>query len=313
MPSLRSRLFLFVLRHRHLLRFKFRGETAVDWENNLAQVRRSADKAARMLGRVPKGVAWRPVSIHDGLAAEWILPAGAGAPDRAILYFHGGGYVLGSIQAHRGIVSKFVKASGLGALLFDYRLAPEHPFPAGLEDAMAAYEWLLDQGLSPAHIVFAGDSAGGGLGLACLIALRDRGLPLPAAAVALSPWTDVACTGESYRTRARVCLSPPGSWEASRKHYVGDGDPCRPLVSPLYGDLEGLPPLLVLAGEDEVLRDDSIRFAHKAEQAGVDVTLRVEAGMCHCYPACAPLFPEASRAMAEIGAFIQAHVDQPRP
>jgi len=218
---------------------------------------------------------------------------------------HGGGYVSGSCSDHRIHVAKFVKGSGVGALLFEYSLAPEHPYPAAVDDSVEAYRWLLAQGISASQIVFAGDSAGGGLCLAVLLALRDRGFPLPAAAVALSPWTDLACTGESYRTNAKTCLSPEGTWTAFSKHYVGDHDPCLPWISPLYGDLHGLPPMLLYVGEDEILRDDSIRFTEKAKGAGVDVTLRVGQGMFHCFPVCASLFPEATLAMDEICAFIK--------
>jgi acetyl esterase/lipase len=158
------------------------------------------------------------------------------------------------------------------------------------------------------NIVFAGDSAGGGLCLATLLALRDKGIPLPAAAVALSPWTDLRCTGASYRRNAGKCLSPNGTWTAFSSHYVGDHDPALPWISPLYGDLRGLPPLLIYAGGDEILLDDSVRFAEKAQDAGVDVALRVGKGLFHCYPVCAPLFPEATRAMNEICGFIKHHL-----
>jgi acetyl esterase/lipase len=217
--------------------------------------------------------------------------------------------VTGSCQGHRSVVAKFVKASGVGALLFAYRLAPEHPFPAALEDALAAYRWLLAEGVSPDHIAFMGDSAGGGLGLATLIALRDQAVPLPAAAVALSPWTDLKCTGESLTTKAKVdSLTWKESWAVFSSYYAGENDPGLPWISPLYGDLQGLPPLLIYVGGDELLLDDSTRFAEKAERAGVEVTLRVGEGLFHCYPVCAPLFPEAKQAMVEICTFIKAHL-----
>lgn len=175
---------------------------------------------------------------------------------------------------------------------------------------MAAYRWLLDQGITPSNIVFVGDSAGGGLCLATLLAIRDQGIPLPAGGVAYSPVTDFKCTGESYRTKAKVCLSPEGMAIALAKHYAGDADPGLPYISPLYGELHGLPPILIFAGEDETLRDDAIRFAEKAKKAGVDITLRIGEGMFHCYPAMAPLFPEATQAMIEICTFINTHIGQ---
>jgi epsilon-lactone hydrolase len=306
MPSLRSRIFLFALRNRHLLQFKRQKETGLDWERSLPEVRASAAKSAKMLGKLPKSMEAVPVTIGK-IASEWIQPP-LPDEDRVILYFHGGGYVLGGVENHRGIVAKFVKGSGVRALLFGYRLAPEHRFPAALEDSVAAYSWLLSHGFSPANIVFAGDSAGGGLCLTSLLSLRDRGIPLPAAAVVLSPWTDLKNTGESLRANAAKCLAPTDSWIACANHYLGNQDPENPYASPLYGDLRGLPPLLIHVGGDETLRDDSTRFAQKAIDAGVMVTLKVEEGMCHCYPACAPLFPEATQAMFEICTFIRAHL-----
>lgn len=305
MLSLRGRLVRFLLRYRHLLRFQ--KKTIIDWNTSIPDLRQVVEKSAAMFGKLPAGIEASSFNI-DGFPAEWILPVAA-TKDKVILYFHGGGYVTGSCPAHRGIVAKFVKGTETGALLFGYRLAPEHPFPAALDDAVAAYRWLLAQGVSPAHIVFVGDSAGGGLCLATLIALKDQGLPLPAAAVALSPWTDLKCTGESYTTKVKIDpASWPGSWTVFSKYYADGHDPGNPWISPLYGDLKGLPPLLIYVGEREVLLDDSTRFAAKAKDAGVEVTLRVGEGLFHCYPVCAPLFPEATQAMGEICGFIRTHV-----
>jgi acetyl esterase/lipase len=158
-------------------------------------------------------------------------------------------------------------------------------------------------------MVFVGDSAGGGLCLASLLALKDQGEPLPAAAVAYSPVTDFLCTGKSYQTNLKKCLAPAGSAQAFGRHYAGGHDPGLPYISPLYGELEGLPPLLLYAGEYETLLDDAVRFAEKAQKAGVDITLRVGEGMFHCYPACAPLFPEATDAMEDICSFIIRNLD----
>ena len=194
MLSLRGRLFVWILRHRHLLRFKLRPETERDWATDLAGVRRAAEASAGMLGRLPRDVSADPLDA-GGLPSEWIRPATARADAGAVLYFHGGGYVLGSVAAHRAIVAKFVRGGAVPALAFDYRLAPEHPFPAALDDALTAYDWLLAQGFPPGRVVFAGDSAGGGLLLAAMLALKDRGSPLPGAGVALSPWTDLTFSG----------------------------------------------------------------------------------------------------------------------
>jgi monoterpene epsilon-lactone hydrolase len=304
MPSLRSRLLLLMFKYRHLFSFRRKRET-IDWNTNssILRFRQECEKGAARFGKIPAGIEVSPVTI-DGLSAEWILPSQA-TKDKAIFFFHGGGYVSGSCSDHRIHVAKFVKGSLIGALLFEYRLAPEHPFPAALNDSVTAYRWLLAQGVSSSNIVFAGDSAGGGLCLATLLALKDQGIPLPAAAVAISPWTDLKCTGASYRSNARKCLSLEGTWTAFSKHYVGDHDPGLPWISPLYGNLRGLPPIMIYVGGDEILRDDSVRFAEKAKGAGVDVTLRVGEGLFHCFPVCAPLFPEATQAMDEICAFIK--------
>jgi monoterpene epsilon-lactone hydrolase len=309
MPSLQSRLIYFTMMNRHLLRFRLKRETW-DWNTSIARFRQECEEANDRMARMPDGIQVALADIDTlpaGLSAEWILPAQA-AKDKVIFYVHGGGYVSGSCNDHRAMVAKLVKGSGVGALLFDYRLAPEHPFPAALEDTLAAYRWLLDQGVAPEQIVIVGESAGGGLGLATLLALRDQGIPLPAAAVAMSPSTDLKLTGESHRTKARVCLSPPGMAVVCSKYYAGENDPSLPGISPLYGDLHGLPPLLIYVGEYETLLDDSTRFAAKAEAAGVEVTLRVGERMFHCYPLMAPLFPEATQALEEICTFIKAHV-----
>lgn len=305
MPSLRSRLFNFALRHRHFLRFQLKPDT-IDWNTSIVEFRHKAEKVNRVLAKLPDSVTSEFVS-DDGVTAEFIVPTSAPA-DKVILYTHGGGYVSGSIQDHRSIVGKVAKNCGVRIFLFDYRLAPEFPYPAALDDSVAAHRWLLARGFTPANMMIMGESAGGGLCLATLLALRDQGLPLPAAAIALSPWTDLKCTGASYQTKAKVCLSPAGSWWVFSKYYAGDDDPGLPGISPLYGDLHDLPPLLVQAGDDEVLRDDAIRFAEKAQAASVDVTLRIGKGMVHCYPLLAPFFPEATEAMDEICAFVKRQI-----
>lgn len=261
---------------------------------------------ARRFGNIPPGIDISTV-IADGLPAEWIMPSGA-TRDKAIFFVHGGGYVSGSCADHRIHAAKFVKGCGIGALLYEYRLAPEHPFPAALEDSLKTYRWLLDQGVLSRNVIFAGDSAGGGLCLATLLALKDQCIPLPAAAVAISPWTDLTCSGESYRSNAAKCLSPKGTWTAFSKHYTSDQDARIPYISPIFGNLRGLPPLLIYAGGDEILLDDAIRFTEKAKTAGVDVVLRIGEGLFHCYPMCAPLFPEATQAFAEICAFIRTQL-----
>jgi acetyl esterase/lipase len=301
MQSLRSKLLIFVLRNRHL----FRPKRKRDWSTieEVIRFRQECEDGAKRFGRIPPEIQVVPCKA-DGLPAEWILPP-SGKKNKVIFFVHGGGYVSGSCSDHRIHVAKFVKGTGIGALLYEYRLAPEHPYPAALDDSIKAYRWLLAQGVSSEDIVFAGDSAGGGLCLALLLTLKDRGISLPAAVVALSPWTDLSCSGQSLIFNAKKCLAPEGTATAFSKHYAGDNDPRLPWISPLYGDLRGLPPLLLYAGGDETLLTDSTRFAEKARIAGVDITLHVEKGMFHCYPVCAGLFPEATRAMKEICLFLK--------
>jgi acetyl esterase/lipase len=300
-------MVLFIIKNRRLLRFQLKKKN-IDWNEkaSILQFRQECEKGARRFGKIPAGIEVTPVTI-DGIDAEWILPSQT-PKDKVIFFFHGGGYVSGSCSDNRIHVTKFVKGSNVGALLFEYRLAPEHPFPAALDDSVKAYRWLLARDVLPSDIVFAGVSAGGGLCLATLLALKDQGIPLPSAAVAVSPWTDLKCSGESYRTNAKKCLSPEGSSAAFSKHYVGDHDPGDPWISPIYGDLHGLPPMLIYVAGSEILYDDSVSFAQKAKDAGVDVTLRVGEGLFHCFPLCAPLFPEATHAMDDIYRFIKMHL-----
>ena len=205
----------------------------------------------------------------DGVAAEWVSTE-AGKQLPVILFFHGGGYCIGSAETHRDLVSRLCTAAGARALSVDYRLAPEHPFPAAVDDGVAAYRWLIRQGVPASSIVIAGDSAGGGLALATLLALEEAGDELPAGGVCMSPVTDHTKSGELMRTK--VDLDPmvhPTSSTANSNRYLGGADARTPLASPLYADLKGLPPLLILVGTSEVLLDDSTRFAERAKAAGV--------------------------------------------
>jgi acetyl esterase/lipase len=243
----------------------------------------------------------------NGVSAEWISGPAA-EPGRVVLYLHGGGYILGSINTHRQLCGWIAKAAGARVLAIDYRLGPEHPFPAAVDDAVRAYDWLREQGIDPAGIVIAGDSAGGGLTAATLLALRDQGKPLPAAGVMLSPWTDLAGTGESIVSRAAIDPMIQGGEGIANMadNYLAGADPKTPLASPLYGDLTGLPPLLIQVGTEEVLFDDSVRFDAKARSAGVDVTFEAWNGQVHVFQAFAFMVPEAKEAIAHIGEFVKA-------
>jgi monoterpene epsilon-lactone hydrolase len=241
-----------------------------------------------------------------GVPAEWISTPEA-VDERVIYYLHGGGYVVGSINTHREMISRLSRAAGARTLAIDYRLAPENPFPAAVEDSTAAYRWLVSTGVDPARLVIGGDSAGGGLTVATLVALRDAGDPLPAAGVCLSPLVDLEGLGESMTTRAQV--DPMVQREALLQHakaYLGNAHPRTPLAAPLYADLRGLPPLLIQVGTAEVLLDDSTRLAERARSAGVDVVLEPWDDMIHVWQFCAAILPEGQQAIDRIGEFIRS-------
>ena len=235
--------------------------------------------------------------------AEWLRPPGAVA-GRVVLYLHGGGYVIGSPRSHRHLAAAIASAAAASALLLDYRLAPEHPYPAAVDDATAAYRWLLDQGIAPQHLVIAGDSAGGGLTVATLLALREARVPLPAGGVCISPWVDLTCSGESYRTKAGVdpIVGQAGVAEMAQA-YLGTASPRTPLASPLFADLRGLPPLLIHVGSDEVLLDDAVQLAARAKAAGVETTIEVWERMIHVWHWFLPMLDEAHAAVETIGRF----------
>jgi len=243
--------------------------------------------------------------LAGSVSGEWVSAPGA-AQDRVILCLHGGGYTMGSSKATHVLAANFSAASGCRVLVIDYRLAPEHPFPAALEDTISAYRWLLQQGIRSDRIVLAGLSAGGGLALSALVSLRDAKIDLPAAAVLISPWTDLAGTGKSVGTRAKA--DPWLTDEMNQYHaalYAGGKDLRHPLISPLYADLHGLPPLLIHVGTDEIMLDDSTRIAEQARNAGVEATLDVWEGMWHVWHAFASRLPEGKKAIEQIGQFIR--------
>ncbi|HLI89998.1 MAG TPA: alpha/beta hydrolase [Ktedonobacteraceae bacterium] len=273
---------------------------------------RSIQKARASLetsvARVPRkrGIRYEPCSVA-GLPAEWISAPGAGE-ERTILYLHGGGYIMGSINTHRSLAADLSQIAQARVLLVEYRLAPEHPFPAALEDALLAYRWLLGQGTAPHHLAVAGDSAGGGLVISLLVAARDEGLPQPAVAACLSPFVDLTLTGTSLKTRRKAdVMIQADLMPLVIQAYLGETDPATPLASPLYADMHGLPPLLIQVGTDEVLLDDATRLAARARDAGVPVTLEIWEGMFHSWQAWGTLLPEAHQALAHVGEFIRVH------
>jgi monoterpene epsilon-lactone hydrolase len=248
-----------------------------------------------------------PVDV-DGVSAEWItVPNSSDAI--TVLYFHGGGFVIGSVNVYVDLVSRIARASGARALSVDYRLAPEHPFPAALDDATTAYRWLLKQGVAPESIVIAGDSAGGSLSACTMLALKDAGDPLPGGAVLISPGTEWTLSGETMKSRAdrdpTLTHSLLAHWGGL---YLGATSPTEPLVSPLFGDYSGLPPILIQVGDAEIVLDHSTRYAERAKAAGVDVTIEVWDDMIHVFQLFAPMLPEGQQAIDKIGEWIKQHV-----
>ncbi|MEX2236922.1 MAG: alpha/beta hydrolase [Dehalococcoidia bacterium] len=251
------------------------------------------------------------IEVSGPVRGEWLATQGCD-PDRRLLYLHGGGYVAGSPASHRQMAGRLAAVGGCAVLLIDYGLAPEKRFPVAVDDAVAAWEWMLangpNGGVSAVNAFVAGDSAGGGLTLALLLALRDRGLRMPDAACAISPWADLTMSGASMETRAgrdpmvqREFLN----WMADL--YLDGASPREPLASPLFGDFKGLPPLLIQVGDDEVLLDDSVRVAENAKAAGVEVELEVWPEMIHVWHAFWPILPEAREALDGMAAFIKKH------
>jgi epsilon-lactone hydrolase len=252
-----------------------------------------------------------PVSAN-GVRAAWIAPAGV-RTDRAILFLHGGGFQMGSIETHRALSAAIAASAGCRVLAVDYRLAPEHRFPAPVEDALAAYAWLLSTGLAPQQIALAGDSAGGGLAVSLLLALKARGHALPAAAALMSPWTDMEASGESFETRAAADpFHQRAMIKALAKAYLGaDGNPRDPLASPVHGDLAVLPPLLIQVGDRETVLDDARLLADRARAAGVNVRLEIWSGMFHVFQLYARELAEAREAIAKIGEHLRRHLEPP--
>lgn len=255
---------------------------------------------------MPEGARTEPV-VADGVPAEWLDGPDADE-SRVLLYLHGGGYLLGSIATHRALAARIAGAAGIRALIIDYRLAPEHPYPAALEDALAAYAFLLDQGFAPERVAIGGDSAGGGLAIATLVALRDAGRPLPGAAIALSPWTDLEATGESIETRADPMIGNKDELVATASLYLDGADPRTPTASPLYADLARLPAIAIQVGTAERLLDDSTRIADRIRAAGGEVDLEVFEDLIHVFQSMAPHVPESVEAIEKLGSFLERHL-----
>jgi len=286
-----------------MLKHRTRNDATVE------QKRQRAATVERLVPHPPPGT--RTLAVNAGGVKAAQISTRASQPDRHVLFLHGGGYIAGSPSLYRQLTWRIASAAQARVLSIDYRLAPEHPFPAALDDAMAAYRWLLaEEDGAAERIAVMGDSAGGGLALSLLLRLRDECVSLPAAAAALSPWTDLALTGRSFRMNAGI--DPLLSAEQARRfvhHYLAGTDPCSPYASPLYGEPAGLPPTIIQVGSDEVLLDDAVRMADRMRTSGCRVELEIWPRMPHVWHLFAPMVPEAQRAIEHLGVFITEAMD----
>ena len=288
MTSLRARIVGFALPP--IARWVFRdGVTITKW------------RARSRVTRAPDRVRVEPVDA-DGLHMEWLIPEDIDS-ERVMLFLHGGGFCSGSVDSHRAFAGRLARKLRMRTLHLTYRLAPEDPFPAGLDDCVAAYRWLLASGVSAANLVIAGNSAGGGLAVSTALVLRDAGEASPHSVVCFSPTVDLALTGSSVRSNGRRDLLTPALLQEVSKWYLAGQDPYTPLISPLHADLHGLPPMLVLAGDHELLLDDALSLASRAREAGVEVTLRIWPGLIHTFEQLT-LLPECHQAMAQVETFL---------
>ncbi|MEQ9089094.1 MAG: alpha/beta hydrolase [Alphaproteobacteria bacterium] len=302
MNSLQAYFIKLMLR----LTFKHKNFGKMTPEEMRADFRASAAKlykASREVGRTTLDA--------DGIPAEEVTPLSRSIR-RTVLYLHGGGYVLGSAETHRPITEALAGQADARIIAPDYRLAPEHKFPAAVEDAVRVYRWLLAEGTAPADIAVAGDSAGGGLAFALCLALRDRDIDLPGAVVGLSPWTDLTGSGDSVKSNAwsDPMLKPDGIENLATTYLAPGEDRTTPLASPLFGKFNGFPPTLIHVGSSEILLDDSTRLAEKLIEAGVEVELDIWDGMPHVWHLMAAQLPEARGALAKIATFLKAHVGE---
>ena len=279
---------------------------------HIVEVRERLNHLSRFL-KPAFGVSVEATTVN-GIDAEWLRPKAA--PDsKVLLYLHGGAYLIGSCRTHRQMVSHIARAAGINALVPEYRLAPEHRFPAAIEDAVGIYRSLLTEGFKPGDIFIAGDSAGGGLTIATLLSLRHAGVPLPAAAVLLSPFLDVSASGESATTRAdQDPWFDPSDLAVVADNYCDDADDLKnPLVSPVFANVAGLPPTLIQVGDDEILLSDSTRFAALMEEAGLEVQLEIWPEMWHVFQLLVGKMPESRMAIRKIGAYLHERLKSAEP
>lgn len=304
MQSLRSKIFICLIRNRHLFKLKLKPEL-IDENFSVEDFRSDIDRFTAKL-QLPKDIKITKTKIGN-IEAEYVIPNNS-IDGKILLYIHGGGFISGSCQTHRMHVAKFAKGAALTALLFNYRLAPEYPFPAAVEDCVEAYKWLLSNGYTHDDIIVGGESAGATLTLSLLLALKGLNIELPKAAFVISPVTDLRCNADSFIKNAKKDIAPIGSWDVWTKYYIADNDPVTPLLSPQFGNYEGLPPLFICVGTHEIHFDDCVNLARKAKEHGVNVTLSVWEKMIHAFPLLSPFFPEAKKAMGEICNFVKVNI-----
>jgi acetyl esterase/lipase len=280
----------------------------ISGDSDVAPLRDTFERLAART-RPARGTRIRHATIA-GVECDWVVPKICDE-SKVLLFLHGGAYVMGSSKTHRTMVSHIARAAGVRALIPNYRLAPEDPFPAGLEDCLAVYRQLLDSEVAAENVVIAGDSAGGGMTMATLLSLRDAGDALPAACCLLSPWLDLAASGDSVTSRAaKDPWFKAADMPKTAAHYCLEGQIRDPLVSPLYGDMHNLPPTLIQVGDHEILLSDSTRASEKMTAAGTPVTLQVWPEMWHVFQFFIGRMPESKRAIRDIGAFFKKQLDQ---
>ena len=277
--------------------------SAADANTDIAELRRQWTYLSDRFGAVPRDAVFEPASLGP-IKGEWVR-TDASSPSRLILYFHGGGYIAGSPESHRALVAKLAHASEATAFSAAYRLAPEHVFPAAVRDGIDAYRQLVARGIAPQSIVVAGNGSGGGLAFSVLLAIRNAGLPMPAACVAMSPLADLSLSGWSVLQNAGSDASL--SWELlfiGARHYLERSNPCDPYASPAFASFKEFPPIMVHAGSQEMLRDDASRLGDRAADAGVPISVEIYDGMQHVFQA-NPYVPEARVSLQRLGHFIR--------
>lgn len=294
MPSLQAKIILTILKLQ-----------AYGWAKGSIDEQRARQEKLTGIVKIPQDVSVSPININ-GITAE-LLDVEA-AKNGVILYLHGGAYAIGSVNVHREFLSRLVKACRIKVLAIDYRLAPEHPFPAALDDSMTAFNWLISQGNDPSKIVIAGDSAGGGLAISTLVSLRDQGQALPACAVCLSPWVDLSSVHEKDRKVDDPILNAE-ILSMYARYYIGECNPINPLISPIIADLRGLPPILIHAGTNEILLNQIKEFSEKAREANVELTLETWPGLFHVFQI-TPFLPESNLSLSKIAEFIAQKIDK---